>query len=84
MTAAPNAAMPRINLELSEAAAEAAKPDPRKPKIAGAIERAVDAFKETTEFVDRATKIADLVTKAAGWLGAEHLGGLLASVGLTI
>jgi hypothetical protein len=84
MTATPTSATPRIDLELGDASVEAVRPEPKRAKIAGALERAVDAFKGTAEFAGSAGKIADLVTKAAGWIGEADLGGLLATVGLTL
>lgn len=84
MTAGAAPASPRIQLELDDAAAEATKPAPERPEIAGALERALGSFKKTADFATNATKVAELVTKAAGWIGAAHVGGLLGLVGLTL
>lgn len=71
----------KIANALSEAAADAAKPQPDRGEIAGALERALRHAGKAADFADKLGKIAPHVARAAAWLG-EQGHKLLPLVGL--
>ena len=70
----------KIANALAEAADEAAKPQPDKNEIGGALERALGYAGKATDFGDKAGKIATHVQNAVAWLG-DHWHKLLPLVG---
>lgn len=71
----------KIANALSEAAADAAKPQPDRDEIAGALARALRHAGKAEGFADKLAQIAPHVTRAAAWLG-EQGRSLLPLVGL--
>lgn len=84
LTARQTPETPKIGRALDDATDEIAKPEPEKAEVAGALERAVGAFKKAGDYAGSADKIIGLVTKAAGWVGAAHASALLAAIGVTL
>jgi hypothetical protein len=54
---------------VSEAAGDAAKPNPDKDEVGKALERALDYAGKAADFSDKATTIATHVQNAVAWLG---------------
>ena len=71
----------KIANALAEAQSDAAKPQPDKNEIGGALERALGYAGKAADFGEKAGKIATHVQNAVGWLG-ENWHKLLPLVGL--
>lgn len=70
-----------LNRALNDAGEEAARPAPDKAEVAGALERAVEASKNATNFTQNVTEIGDCVVRIVGWLGPSA-GSVLTLLGL--
>lgn len=73
----------KIANALAEAESDAAKPQPDKNEIGGALERALGYAGKAADFGEKAGKIATHVQNAVGWLG-DHWHKLLPLVGLAL
>lgn len=73
----------RLKWALVDANEEAAKPEPDKGKVAGALERAVTMSQGAADFAENADKIKERLVRIAGWLGPLAKGAL-ALLGLSL
>jgi hypothetical protein len=72
----------KLDRAVEDAADEAAKPEPDKEEVGGALERAVKYAKAAEDFGEQAEKLAPRLAALAAWLGP--LGhGLLRMAGLS-
>ena len=74
----------KIANALAEATADAAKPQPDKDEIGGALERALRHAGKAAGFAEAAGKIAPHVQNAVAWLGENWRNKLLPLVGLAV
>ena len=74
----------KLERALADAGEEAEKPEPDKEELAGGLGRALGYAKKAADFSEHAGKVADLVTRIGGWLGAAspYAAPLLAALGL--
>ena len=72
----------KLDRAIEDAADEAAKPEPDKEEVGGALERVVKYAKAAGDFTDNAGKLLPPLTALASWLGpVGH--GLLSLLGLS-
>jgi hypothetical protein len=74
---------PKIVNALTEAAGDAAKPEPDRDEIGKGLERALDYAKKAADFGDKAATIGTHVKNAVAWLG-DNWHKLLPLVGLAV
>jgi hypothetical protein len=74
---------PKISNALSEAAGDAAKPNPDRDEVGKGLERALDYASKAADFSDKAGTIATHVQNAVAWLG-ENWHKLLPLVGIAV
>ncbi len=73
----------KLDRALQDAEEEAAKPDPDKDEVGGALERAVKYATGASDFGEQVEKLQPKITALVSWLGSNwHK--ILAVVGLTI
>jgi hypothetical protein len=68
---------------VSEAAGDAAKPDPDKDEVGKALERALGYAGKAADFGEKTGQIATHLQNAVGWLG-DNWHKLLPLVGLAV
>ncbi len=73
----------KLDRALQDAEEEAAKPEPDKDEIGGAIERVVKYAKGASEFGEHVGKLAPRLAAVTSWLGSNWL-KILAMAGLTV
>ncbi len=66
---------------LLDAEEEAAKPEPDKDEIGGAIERVVKYARGASEFAEQVEKLAPRLAAVASWLGSNWI-KILAMAGI--
>jgi hypothetical protein len=72
----------KLDRAMQDAEEEAAKPNPDKDEIGGAVKRVLKAAKGANEFAEQAEKLAPRIAALAAWVGpAGH--ALLSLVGAT-
>ena len=71
----------KLDRALQDAEEEAAKPEPDKDEIGGAIERAVKYAKGANEFGETVEKLAPRLAAVASWLGSNWV-KILAMAGI--
>ncbi|MDF1587183.1 hypothetical protein [Marinimicrococcus flavescens] len=73
----------KIGRALADAEDEAARPEPDRDEIGGALERALKYAKDASGFAEHVEKLVPHVRNAVGWLG-ENWHRLLPVVGLMV
>jgi hypothetical protein len=73
----------KLDRAMEDAVEEAAKPQPDKDEVGGAVERAIKYAKSANDFGEHVEKLLPLLTAIASWVGAAGR-ALLATVGVTI
>jgi hypothetical protein len=61
----------RLDQAMGDAEAEAAKPEPEKKYLGGALERVAECAKTADDFSDHAEKLVPRLAALGAWLGAN-------------
>ncbi len=73
----------KLDRALQDAEEEAAKPEPDRDEIGGAIERVVKYAKAASEFGEQVEKLAPRLAAVASWLGSNWV-KILAMAGIAV